>query len=146
MLPPQPTKLARTPYWALHTLGIERRRADTLRAAAAVAHRLDSLAALPSAERIARLMSLPGIGPWTAAEAIRLSLGDPDAVSVGDYHLPTLVCSTLAGESEGTDERMLELLEPYAGQRARVVLLIEHSGMRAERHAPRLAPRSIAGM
>ena len=146
MVPPPPAKLARTPYWALHTLGIERRRADTLRAAAAVAHRFDSLAALPSAERIARLTSLSGVGPWTAAEAIRLSFGDPDAVSVGDYHLPTLVCSTLADERNGTDQRMLELLEPYAGQRARVVLLIEHSGIRTERHAPRMAPRSIAGM
>jgi hypothetical protein len=40
---------------------------------------------------------------------------------------------------------MLELLEPYAGQRARVVLLLEHAGQRGERHAPRMAPRSIAG-
>ena len=101
---------------------------------------------LPTQDRIARLCSLPGIGPWTAAEAIRLALGDPDAVSVGDYHLPTLVCAALAGERGGTDERMLELLEPYAGQRARVVLLIEHAGSRAERHAPRMTPRSIAAI
>ena len=146
VLPPPPGKLARTPYWAFHTLGIERRRADTIRAAAAAAHRFDSLRALPTAERMARLTSLPGIGPWTAAEAIRLSFGDPDAVSVGDYHLPGVVCWALAGERDGTDERMLELLEPYAGQRARVVLLIERSGMRHERHAPRMAPRSIAGI
>jgi 3-methyladenine DNA glycosylase/8-oxoguanine DNA glycosylase len=146
VVPPPPEKLARTPYWAFHTLGIERRRADAIRAAAAVAHRFPSLATLPSAERIARLSSLPGIGPWTAAEAIRLSFGDPDAVSVGDYHLPTLVCWALAAERDGTDERMLELLEPYAGQRARVVLLIERAGLRFERHGPRMAPRQIAGM
>jgi 3-methyladenine DNA glycosylase/8-oxoguanine DNA glycosylase len=145
-LPPPPEKMARTPYWAFHTLGIERRRADTIRAAAAAAHRFDSLADLATTERMTRLMSLPGIGPWTAAEAIRLSFGDPDAVSVGDYHLPALVCWALAGERNGTDERMLELLEPYAGQRARVVLLIERSGMRSERHAPRMAPRSICGI
>ncbi len=146
MLPPPPETLARTPYWAFHALGIERRRADTIRAAAAVAHRFDSLRALPTAQRMERLTSLPGVGPWTAAEAIRLSFGDPDAVSVGDYHLPGVVCWALAGERDGTDERMLELLEPYAGQRARVVLLIERSGLRQERHAPRMAPRSIAGI
>jgi 3-methyladenine DNA glycosylase/8-oxoguanine DNA glycosylase len=146
MLPPPPEKLARTPYWAFHALGIERRRADTIRATAAVAHRFPSLATLPTRDRIARLCSIPGIGAWTAAEAIRLSFGDPDAVSIGDYHLPTLVCAALAGERLGTDERMLELLEPYAGQRARVVLLIELAGPRAERHAPRMAPRSISAI
>ena len=146
MVPPPPAKLARTPYWAFHALGIERRRADTIRAAAAAAHRFESLRGLSTAERMTRLTSLPGVGPWTAAEAIRLSFGDPDAVSVGDYHLPSLVCWALAGERDGTDERMLELLEPYAGQRARVVLLIERAGLRFERHGPRMSPRSIAGM
>jgi 3-methyladenine DNA glycosylase/8-oxoguanine DNA glycosylase len=146
LVPPPPERLARTPYWAFHTLGIERRRADTIRAAAAVAHRFGSLAALPTTDRIARLTSLPGIGPWTAAEAVRLTFGDPDAVSVGDYHLPGLVCWALAAEPDGTDERMLQLLEPYAGQRARVVLLIERSGFRFERHGPRMAPREIASI
>ena len=80
IVPPPPAKLARTPYWAFHAVGIERRRAETIRAAAAAAHRFASLTALPTAERIARLSSLPGIGPWTAAEAISLSFGDPDAV------------------------------------------------------------------
>jgi 3-methyladenine DNA glycosylase/8-oxoguanine DNA glycosylase len=145
-VPPPPERLARTPYWAFHTLGIERRRAEAIQVAAAAAHRLASLVPLATHDRIARLTSLPGIGPWTAAEAIRLSLGDPDAVSVGDYHLPSLVCWALAAEHDGTDERMLELLDAYAGQRARVVLLIERAGLRMERHAPRYAPRSIAGI
>lgn len=146
MAPPPPAQLARTPYWAFHSLGIERRRADAIRAAAASAQRIETLVTRPTAERIARLASLPGIGRWTAAEAIRLSFGDPDAVSVGDYHLPGLVCWALAGERDGTDERMLELLEQYAGQRARVLLLIERTGLRFERHGPRMAPRSIAAI
>ena len=146
LLPPSPGKLSRLPYWALHPLGIERRRADTLRAAAAAATQLERLASLPSAERIEKLMTLPGIGPWTAAEAARLSFGDPDAVSVGDYHLPRLVCWALACVSGGDDARMLELLEPYRGQRARVVLLIENAGLRFARRAPRMSPRSIAAI
>ena len=146
MLPPPPETLARTPYWVFHPLGIERRRADTIRAAAAAAASLERIVTLSTEQRIKALGSLPGIGPWTAAEAIRLSFGDPDAVSVGDYHLPTLVCRALAGEENGTDERMPELLAPYAGQRARVVLLIENAGLRFERHGPRMAPRSIGAM
>jgi hypothetical protein len=41
---------------------------------------------------------------------------------------------------------MLELLEPYRGQRARVVYLIERGGQTPERRAPRFAPRSIAAI
>ena len=37
--------------------------------------------------RPTRLRSLPGIGVWTAAEVGQRALGDPDAVSVGDFHL-----------------------------------------------------------
>jgi 3-methyladenine DNA glycosylase/8-oxoguanine DNA glycosylase len=144
-LPPPPQKLARLPYWAFHPLGVERRRADTIRTAAAVAPRLEEIRDLPSADGRQRLLSLTGIGEWTAAETMRLALGDPDAVSVGDYHLPTLVCHVLAGERRGSDERMLELLEPYRGQRARVALLVEHSGIGQQRRAPRMPLRNIAG-
>jgi hypothetical protein len=57
-----------------------------------------------------------------------LALGDGDAVFVGDLHLPHLVTSALAGERRGSDERMLELLEPYRGHRARVVRLLLAGG------------------
>jgi 3-methyladenine DNA glycosylase/8-oxoguanine DNA glycosylase len=143
-LPPPPQKLARLPYWAFHPLGIERRRADTIRAAAAVAPRLEETARLPAEEGRRRLLALPGVGQWTAAETIRLAMGDPDALSVGDYHLAHVVCWALAGEPRGTDERMVELLEPYRGQRARVALLIEHAGPIQRRRAPRMPLRSIA--
>jgi 3-methyladenine DNA glycosylase/8-oxoguanine DNA glycosylase len=86
-------------------------------------------------------MALPGIGPWTAAEVGRSALGDPDAVSVGDFHLPNLVSWALAGEPRGDDSRMLELLEPYRGQRGRVVRLLEASGLRAPRYGPPMSPR-----
>ena len=88
-------------------------------------------------------MAVPGIGPWTAAEVGVRALGDPDAVSVGDFHLPNLVAYALAGEPRGSDTRMLELLEPYRGQRARVMRLLELSGIRPPRYGPRLSPRRI---
>ena len=139
-------KLALMPYWAFHPFNIERRRAETIRTAAAAASRLSTLGSLPAAGRLTRLQALPGIGPWTAAEAARLAYGDPDAVSVGDFHIPRLVCHALAGESDGDDARMLELLEPYRGQRARVVLLLERAGLYPQRRAPRMPPRSIAAI
>ncbi len=67
-------------------------------------------------------------------------------MSVGDFHLGHAVCRALAGEARGTDERMLELLAPFAGHRARAIRLIEAAGIHAPRRGPRMAPRSIAGL
>jgi 3-methyladenine DNA glycosylase/8-oxoguanine DNA glycosylase len=140
-LPPEPSVLAALPYFAYHRFGLERRRADLMRRAAALAPRLVDLA---PADAYRLLASVPGIGPWTIAEVGRVAFGDPDAVSVGDYHLPNLVAWALAGEPRADDARMLELLEPYRGQRGRVQCLLEASGIRAPRWGPRMAPRRIA--
>jgi 3-methyladenine DNA glycosylase/8-oxoguanine DNA glycosylase len=72
-----------------------------------------------------------------------VALGDPDAVSEGDFHLPNLVAWNLAGEPRGTDERMLQLLEPYRGQRGRVQRLLEAGGTGAPRFGPRMRIHSI---
>ncbi len=142
LLPPPPATLAGLPYHAFHPLGVERRRADVIRRAAARAAWLD--AATSAAEATKRLRALAGIGQWTAAEVVRAAFGDPDAVSVGDYHIPNTVAWALAGEPRGSDERMLELLEPYRGQRGRVQRLLEVGRITAPRRGPRMAPRSIA--
>jgi 3-methyladenine DNA glycosylase/8-oxoguanine DNA glycosylase len=143
-LQPPATLLATVPYYRLHPLGIERRRADTIRFAASRAGRLEEITAMTPVDAAARLQALPGVGGWTAAEVTLRALGDPDAVSVGDYHLPNLVSWALAGEPRADDARMLELLEPYRGQRARVIRLLETSGIRAPRYGPRMDVRSIA--
>ena len=67
-------------------------------------------------------------------------------MSVGDFHLPDVVAWTMAGEPRGTDERMLELLEPYRGQRGRVQRLIEADGRTAPKFGPRADIDSIAGI
>ena len=90
------------------------------------------------------LRALPGIGPWTAAEVTLRALGDPDAVSVGDFHLAHVVGYALGGREGGTDEEMLELLAPWAGHRARVVKLLERAGVGPPRRGPRVAPRDLA--
>jgi 3-methyladenine DNA glycosylase/8-oxoguanine DNA glycosylase len=143
-LPPEPAQLASLPYWAFHPLGVERRRADTIRQACARATQLERAADVPLAKARALLTSIPGVGPWTAAEVGLAALGDADAVSVGDYHLPHQVAWALAGERRGTDERMLELLEPFAGHRGRVIRLIEVGAPMPPRRGPRARLRSIA--
>jgi 3-methyladenine DNA glycosylase/8-oxoguanine DNA glycosylase len=139
-VPPAPAVLAALPYHALHDLGVERRRAETLRAVARNARRLDEAAALPAAEARRRLCAVGGVGQWTAAEVARTALGDADAVSVGDYHLPHVVCFALAGERVGDDARMLDLLAPFAPHRGRVCRLLETAGLGPPRRGPRLAP------
>ena len=96
------------------------------------------------ADAYARLLAFPGIGPWSAAEVANVALGDPDAVSVGDYHLKNQVSWALAGEPRGTDERMLELLEPWRGHRGRVLRLIGIGAGHAPRFGPRMPTRSFA--
>ncbi|HEU0237561.1 MAG TPA: hypothetical protein VFR14_14075 [Candidatus Limnocylindrales bacterium] len=143
---PAPETLATLPYHAFHPLGVEQRRADVIRRAARVAARLEEAVGMDADAAEARLRSVNGVGAWTAAEVRARALGDPDTVSVGDFHLKHLVAWTLAGEPRGTDERMLELLEPYRGQRGRVIRLLEASGLAAPRFGPRLSARSIAGI
>jgi 3-methyladenine DNA glycosylase/8-oxoguanine DNA glycosylase len=144
--PPAPEVLAGLPGYAYHPLGLERRRADAIRFAASRASRVEECAEMDLPEAYARLRALPLVGPWTAAEVGLRAFGDPDAVSVGDFHLGPAVCWALAHEERGSDDRMLELLAPFAGHRARVIRLIEAAGIHAPRRGPRMAPRSIAGI
>ena len=142
-LPPSPEVIASLPYYELHTVGLEQRRAVTLIRAAQASDRLQEAASMTPAAALSRLRAVPGIGAWTAAEVARQAFGDPDAVSLGDFHVPNTVCWFLAGEPRGDDARMLELLEPYRGQRARVVRYIERGGVKAPKFGPRLAPQRI---
>jgi 3-methyladenine DNA glycosylase/8-oxoguanine DNA glycosylase len=142
LLPPEAADVAATPYWVFHRFGVEQRRAGTLLRAAAAADRLERCAG-PD-EATARMTAIPGVGRWTAAEVVRTVYGDPDAVSVGDYHIPNLVAWALAGEPRGDDARMLELLAPFRGHRGRVCTLLEAAGITAPRFGPRRPVRSFA--
>jgi 3-methyladenine DNA glycosylase/8-oxoguanine DNA glycosylase len=145
---PTATALGSTPVWSLRRCGVSGRMATALHASAVEASRLERARAdWGVLER--RLRALPGVGPWTSAET-RLRIGDPDAVSVGDYHLPTTVGYALSGpDGDGpdgtwTDAGMLALLAPYVGQRGRVIRLLEMAAVRGlvarrERRGPRAA-------
>lgn len=137
-LPPAPKRLAALPAWAFHSLNVEQKRADTIRTACACAAQIDA-----SPER---LTTLPGLGAWTYAQVALIALGDADAVPVGDYHLKNIVAWNLAGRPRGTDDEMLELLEPFRGQRGRVCRLLKLGGSAPPKYGPRLEVQSIAGI
>lgn len=135
-LPPDPDRIAAARYHDFHRMRMERRRADTLIRAARDAARIDRLADVASTDARRYLERLRGVGEWSSAETVAISHGDADAVSVGDFHIKHYVSWHLAAEPRGTDERMLELLEPFRPHRGRVVRLLESAG-----HYPRYGPR-----
>jgi 3-methyladenine DNA glycosylase/8-oxoguanine DNA glycosylase len=144
-VPPSPSALAKLPSWEFHRCGIEGRRATVVQRVCERADRLNAFVDDPiEARRV--LEHFDGIGAWTAAEVSAVALGDADAVSIGDYHLPNVVTYALTGARTGTDELMLELLEPYRGHRGRVIRLLEYAGPRRERRGPRSPLRDIASI
>ena len=129
VMPPSPQVLASAGYQELHTLGLERRRADVIRRAAARAVSVEALVDVLPDEAEQRLRSIAGVSVWTASVVRAAGLGDPDAVPVGDPQMKHLVAFALTGERRGTDAQMLELLEPFRGHRGRVARLIKASGI-----------------
>jgi 3-methyladenine DNA glycosylase/8-oxoguanine DNA glycosylase len=142
---PEAATWRRVPSWEWHRAGVDPGRARTIVAAADVAHRLDECVSLPRDERLRRLRAVPGIGEWTAAEVAQRAWGDPDAVSVGDFHLPALVGWALAGRPID-DDGMLELLSCYPGHRHRAVRLVELSGVRIPSFGPRMPVGDIRAL
>jgi 3-methyladenine DNA glycosylase/8-oxoguanine DNA glycosylase len=125
---PDPSTWRRIPSWEWHRAGAEAVRAETIIRAASVADTLERLLSVGHEEADRKLRTIPGIGVWTSAEARQRAAGDPDAVSVGDYHLSNVVGWALAGRDRTDDALMLELLEPYKGHRHRVTRLIGLTG------------------
>lgn len=136
LLPPRPDRLAGRPAWWFHPLGIEAKRARTLVEIGRIADRLWAWARLPVDELADLLGRVRGVGPWTIGSVLGPVCGDDDAVPVGDYHIPNMVAFNLAGEPRADDTRMLALLEPFRGQRGRVIRLLGVAGRRAPAFGP----------
>jgi len=147
-LPPAPDRLAAVPYHEFHSLGIEKKRADTLREVARNFRWLsrdwfDGNSEV-SPDATASLQRMRGVGVWTAAVAGGIAFGDPDALLVGDFHVKNTVAWALHGRPRGSDEEMEASLADYAGQRHRVVRWLELDGWRAPLRGPRRRIVSIA--
>ena len=145
-VPPSAAQWRAIPSWEFHRANVDPGRMRTLIGCAARAESLERLASRPPAAARAALMSLPGVGEWTAAEVAQRALGDPDALSVGDYHLATMIGWTLLGHPID-DPAMVELLEPMRPHRYRVVRLLEVSRMAySPRRGARLPVQRISGL
>jgi 3-methyladenine DNA glycosylase/8-oxoguanine DNA glycosylase len=126
---PSADVLAHVPMFALESIGIDAKRARTLLAFARESRLVSMKSGMTFADLRKYLLRIPGIGPWTTESVMGYGAGDTDAAIPGDLHLPRVVCYALAGEERGSDERMMELLEPFRGDRFRIIRLIGAAGV-----------------
>jgi len=132
---------ARIPSWEWLRAGVDGARSAAAVRAAGAAGRLEQCVDLTRDQAERRLRAIPGIGVWTAAEVRHRALGDPDAVSFGDYHVARDIGWALTG-CEVDDDALAELLEPYAGHRYRVQGLLKLAGAGRPRRGPRMPART----
>lgn len=85
------------------------------------------------------LLKQPGVGPWTVGYLRGSSMGDSDALVLGDYGFPKHVVYFFTGEErdDATDEDMLRYFEPYRPHRFLVRTLIVKGAPRPPRRGPR---------
>ena len=141
-VPPPAQVWKAIPSWEFHRANVDPGRARTI---VGCAGRADALERLTSGrDNSGALTSLPGVGVWTAAETAQRAFGDADALSVGDYHLSTMIGWTLLGHAID-DAAMVELLEPMRPHRYRAVRLLEVSGLAyLPRRGARLSVQDIS--
>lgn len=145
-VPPSADGWRHIPSWEFHRANVDPGRARTIVGCAQRAPSLERLASWPAAKARDALTALPGVGLWTAAETAQRAFGDPDALSVGDYHIPKMVGWTLLGHPVD-DAGMVELLEPMRPHRHRAVRLLEASGLAYEpRRGARLPVQDIRAL
>jgi 3-methyladenine DNA glycosylase/8-oxoguanine DNA glycosylase len=146
-LQPEPSTLASIPSWVWLGLHIDPARSRAVVTAARHADAIERIAAragdpldVHAGDLDRALRSLPGLGAWTSAEVRQRALGDPDAVSFGDYHVAKDVGWALTGQ-EFDDRALHAVLEPWRPHRGRVPLLLGAARLRRPRRGPRLSLR-----
>ena len=143
---PGPAVWRAIPSWDWHRAGVGPQRSATAVRASALAARLEQAAQMSSADADRRLRAVPGIGAWTSAEVRQRALGDADAVSVGDAHVPRMITFALTGQVSDADDDMLAALAPYAGHRFRVQRVLELSRVATPRFGPKYSPHDFRGI
>jgi len=121
--------LVAVPQFELERMGIDAKRAKALLRFAKEMRFVSLRPGMDFEQLRQTLLRVVGIGPWTTETVMGYGAGDTDAAIPGDLHLPRIVCYALAGEMRGTDERMMELLEPFRGHRFRIIRLLYAAGL-----------------
>jgi 3-methyladenine DNA glycosylase/8-oxoguanine DNA glycosylase len=146
-VPPDAAGWLAVPQWDWRRAGVEPSAVTTIRLAASRSAALERAANRGTDETYRALLSLPGVGRWTAAEVGHRALGDADALSVGDYHILSLTGWALAGGTLGESE-VEGFYERWRPHRYRVMRLLEltpwawppRRGPRMERPLHRYGP------
>ncbi len=145
-LPPHPTQVARAPGHLFTRMGIQRPMVETIREVAVRYRAIERAAATKTPEALGTLLQrIRGVGPWTTGMVLGLYRAHGDAVILADYHLPHTVAFALTGAPRGSDDRMLDLLEPYRPHRMWVVRWIHAARIQAPRRGPRMAAQPLPG-
>ncbi len=139
--PPSLSRWRDIASWEWHLAGVEPQRSAAIARALRIVESLERVgkrAGVAELEPVKNaLLAVPGIGHWTVAEMAQRAWGDPDALSVGDYHLAAFVGWSLLGQKID-DEQMVRLLTPWSGHRHRFVRLL---GLHPAAVKPRFGPR-----
>jgi DNA-3-methyladenine glycosylase II len=105
---------------------------------------LDALPGLPDDEVEARLVAVPGIGPWTAGVYLLMALRRPDVWPPGDLALHAAMARLLARDARPSSAEATEIAARWRPWRAVAARILWH-GYLAERAAARIVHRSARG-
>lgn len=107
---------------ALKRAGLSAAKMRTLRAIAADCAAggldLEGLATVESAAAIARLVQLPGIGPWTAELYLMFCLGHPDIFPGGDLALRSAIGDAFGLATRPADAEVRAMAQAWAPWRS----------------------------
>ena len=146
----EPGELLRADAERLRKLGLSVNKVQTLRA---IAELMEGgglgeigLAELSTAEAMARLMTLKGIGPWTAAVICLRGLGRLDVFPMDDSGVARAM-REMAGDQGFDLQKILEILGPQRGMLYYHLLLgrLEAGGLLETAATPLRAPQPRLG-
>ena len=115
--PFEPREILKFSLEDLQSLGLTRTKARSFQAIATAIHsgelNFELLHKVPDQEVLAKLLALPGIGPWTADIYLLTALGRADACPAGDLALQMAAQDLFAMEERPTAKAFLERAENW---------------------------------
>lgn len=113
-----PEPVAAASEEALRACGLSRQKARYAKALAAAGIDYRALRTVPSAEVVARLVEVPGIGRWTAEIYAMFSLGRADVFAPADLALQESARLLFGLETRPAERALREMAAPWAPWRA----------------------------
>ncbi len=125
---PHPGTLAALSVDDLRALKLSRQKAETLKRVAdmTTAGELDftALTHMATADALARLQSIPGVGPWTAEYVLLRVLGHPDVLPAADVGLQRAWARLTGGSGRVSEAELRQAGSAWAGWRSDFAFLL----------------------